>query len=111
MAVFWATRWTGNNLSLKGGPTAQGKQGKWPKNSWGLGNFAKTQQILLAPVIDSLILTVKDIAIFATQISNRFFLESGYVCQVRFVHVVIINHVNWKKLRSDREKAGKTQGI
>ena len=56
-------------------PTAQGKQGIAKKNPcqgkhrefW---NFAKTQGILFAQVVNSLILKVKDIAIFAAKISN-----------------------------------------
>ena len=52
-------------------PTAQGKQGKWPKKIpvREFGNFAKTQGILFAQVVNSLILKVKDTAIFAAKIS------------------------------------------
>ena len=51
-------------------PTAQGKQGKWPKKipvreKTEYGNFAKTQGILFAQVVNSLMPKVKDIAIFA----------------------------------------------
>ena len=38
------------------------------------GNFAKTQGIWFAQVVNSLILKVKDISIFASEISN-FFLK------------------------------------
>ena len=56
-------------------PTAQGKQGKWPQKNpcqgkhREFGNFAKTQGILFAQVVNSLFLKVKDIAIFAAKIS------------------------------------------
>ena len=45
-------------------PTAQGKQGKWPKRI-----PVKTQGILFAQVVNSLILMVKEIALFAAKIS------------------------------------------
>ena len=62
-------------------PTAQGKPGKWPKKfrqgkHREFGNFAKTQGILFAQVVNSLILKVKDTAIFAANISI-FFPEVG----------------------------------
>ena len=55
-------------------PTAQRKQGKWPKkNGQGkhneLGNFVKTQGIWFAEIVNSLILKVKNISIFAVKIS------------------------------------------
>ena len=69
-------------------PTAQGKQGKWPKkisvreNTGNLemlskhtentGNFVKAQGILLAQVVNVLILKVKDIAIVAAKKSIFF---------------------------------------
>ena len=62
-------------------PTAQakqGKQGKWPKKNpcqgkhRELGNFAKTQGILFAQVVNSLMPKVKDIVIFAAKISIFF---------------------------------------
>ena len=61
-------------------PTAQEKQGKWPKNLCQgkhkeFGNAAKTQGIWFAQVVNSLILKVKDISIFAANIP--FFLEAG----------------------------------
>ena len=59
------------------------------------GNFAKTQGILFAQAVNSLILKVKAIAIhvFAAKISI-FFLEAGEVCQVNFVYVIVTNYVN-----------------
>ena len=63
-------------------PTAQGKQAKWTKKNpcqgkhREFGNFAKTQGILFAQVVNSLILKVKDIVIFAVKISI-FFPEAG----------------------------------
>ena len=58
-------------------PTAQGKQGKWPKKFPArkhreFGNFAKTRGIWFAQVVNSLILKVKDISIFAAKISFFF---------------------------------------
>ena len=59
---------------------AQGTQGKWPKKNpcqgkhREFGNFAKTQGILFAQDVNSLILEVKHIAIFAAKIS--FFSRS-----------------------------------
>ena len=55
-------------------PTAQGKQGKWQnKFRQGkhreFGNFVKTQGILFAQVVNSLMPKVKYIAIFAVKIS------------------------------------------
>ena len=101
-------------------PTAQGKQGKWPKkipvreNTGNLeilpkhrefGNFAKTQGICFSQVVTSLILKVKDILIFATKI---FFKG----CQVSFVCVIVTNHVNWHRenLQSGREKNRENTG-
>ena len=49
-------------------------------------NFAKTQGILFAQVVNSLMLKVKDIAIFASKISI-FFPEARKDCQVSFVYV------------------------
>ena len=54
------------------------------------GNFAKTQGILFAQVVNSLIPKVKDIAIFPAKISI-FFPEAGEVCQVSFVYVIVTN--------------------
>ena len=77
-------------------PTAQGKQGKWPKKIRCQGkhrefgnvvktqgknrkcclNTGKTQVILLAQVVNGLILKVKDIAIVAAK-NSIFFPEAG----------------------------------
>ena len=54
-------------------PTAQGKQGKWPKiiscqvKHREFRNFDKIQGILFAQVVNSLILKVKDISKCATK--------------------------------------------
>ena len=73
------------------------------------GFFAKTQGILFAQVVNSLILKVKDILIFAGKISI-FFPEAGQVCQVSFEYLILIitNYVNWHRgnLRLDRENTG-----
>ena len=59
-------------------PTAQGKQGKRPKLNpcQGIhrefGNFAKTQGIWFAQIVNSLILKVTDNSIFAVKISKKF---------------------------------------
>ena len=62
-------------------PTAQGKQGKWPKESlsgktqgiWKFcQNTGKTQGIWFAQVVNSLMLKVKDISVFAAKISLFF---------------------------------------
>ena len=62
-------------LALNRVPTAQGKQGKWPKRFPVRGknreicqNTGKTQGILFAQVKNSLILQVKDTVIFAAKI-------------------------------------------
>ena len=71
-------------------------------------NFAKTQGTWFAQVVNSLILKVKDISIFAMKISPKIF-EAEYVYQVSLVYVIVTNHVNWHRgnLQSDR---GKKQG-
>ena len=82
---------------------AQGKQGKWQKKNpcqeknREFRNFAKTQGILFAQVVNSLILKVTDIAIFAAKISI-----GSFVC------VIVTNYANWhrEKLWSDRENTG-----
>ena len=55
--------------------TAQGKQGNWLKKIHAgkhreFGNFAKTHGNWFAQVVNSLILKVKDILLFAVEISN-----------------------------------------
>ena len=99
------THCTGNTGKMAPKNPCQGKHREF-------GNFAKTQGIWFAQVVNSLILMVKDILIFGTKISG-FFLEAGLVCQVSFMYVIVTNHVNWlrKNLRSDRVKAGKTENL
>ena len=50
--------------------------------------------MLFAQVLNSLILKVKNIVILAAIIS-KFSLQSGYICQVSFVYVILINHVRF----------------
>ena len=63
-------------------PAAQGKSGKMAKRipcqgkHREFGNFAKTQGILFAQVVSSLILKIKDIALFAAK-NLHFFSEAG----------------------------------
>ena len=66
----------------------------------------KTQGIWFAQVLNSLILKLKDISMFAAEIPN--FFEAGYVYQVSLVYVIVTNHVNWHRenLQSDRENTG-----
>ena len=58
----------------------KGKRGKWPKEipcqgkHREFGNFAKTQGIWFAQVVNSLILKVNDISIFTTK-NLRFLLR------------------------------------
>ena len=79
------------------------------------GNFAKTQEktqgILFAQVVNSLMPNVKDIAIFAAKIS--IFFRSWIGLQYANRSAIVTNDVNWHRenLRLDREKTGKTQGI
>ena len=60
------------------GTHCTGKTGKMVKKNpcqgkhWEFGNFAKTQGIWFAQVVNSLILKVKDISIFAAKIRNSF---------------------------------------
>ena len=63
-------------------PTAQGKQGKWPKkfpvrvntgNLEILSKHRENTEIFFAQVVNALILKVKDIAIFAAK--KLFFLQ------------------------------------
>ena len=59
-------------------PTAQGKQGEManknpcPGKPREFGNFAKGQGIWFAQVVNTLIVKVNDISIFATKISQTF---------------------------------------
>ena len=77
-------------------PTAQGKQGKWPKKipvMENTGNLAKTQGILFAQVVNYLILKVKDIVIFAVKISSIF----QKLCKFSCVYVIVTNYENWHR--------------
>ena len=70
------------------------------------GNFAKTQGILFARVVNSLIQKVKDISIFAVKIS--MFSKS----QVSFVYVTVKkSHKLAQGKFAIGQKTGKTQGI
>ena len=71
------------------------------------GNFAKTQGILFGQVVNSLILKVKDIAIFAAKISIFFPKLDRYGKSVLW-YVIVANCVNWhgENLRLDRENTG-----
>ena len=88
------------------GTHCTGKTGKIAKNSQGkhreFGNFATTQGICFAQLVNSLILKVTNIAIFAAKNSPTNF-EAGYVFQVSVVYVKVTNHVNWHRenLQSD----------
>ena len=70
-------------------------------------NFAKTQGIWFAQVVNSLMTKVKDIVIFAAK-NSIFFPEAGQVCQVKFVYEIVTNYGNWHReiLRLDRENTG-----
>ena len=63
---------------LHQGTHCTGKTGEMAKNNpcqvkhREIGNFAKTHGIWFAQVVNSLILKVKDISIFATKISENF---------------------------------------
>ena len=74
-------------------------------------NRGKTQGIWFAQVVNSLILKVKEISIFAAKNSQKKF-EAGYVFQVSSVYVIVTNHVNWHRenLQSDREKNRENTG-
>ena len=106
-------------------PTAQGKQGKWPKifpvrENREFGNFVKTQGkhrefllntgktqgILSAQVVNVLILKVNDIAMVAPK--NPIFFQK-LNRSAKSVYVILTNYVIWHRenLQSDR----KTQGI
>ena len=78
------------------------------------GNFAKTQAIWFAQVVNSLILKVKDISIFAAEISKnvQFIFDGGLICKVSFVYVIVSNHINWHRgnLRPNRENTRNLSG-
>ena len=67
------------NIYMYQGTHCTGKTGKMAKKNpcqgkhREIGNFVKTQGIWFSQVVNSLILKVKDITIFAARISNFFF--------------------------------------
>ena len=64
--------------------------------------------IWFAQVVNSLILKVKGISIYAAKIPFFFFIEAGYIYQVSLVYVIVRNHVNWH--REICSQTGKKQG-
>ena len=66
------------------------------------GNFAKTQGIWFAQVVNSLILKVKDICRENFQISFKMDKSAK---SVLCIQLLVTNHVNWHRenLRSNRE--------
>ena len=94
---------------MRQGTYSTGKIGKMAKRIPCQGkefrNVAKTPGIWFAQVVNSLILKVKDVTIFAAKIP-QFFFEAGFAYQVSFVYVIVTYHVNWHRenLRSEREK-------
>ena len=95
------------------GTHGTGKTGKMKIPSQGkhreFENFAKIQGILFVQVVDSLILKVRDIVIFAVKIT--IFSFSWIDLPSNFVYAVVTNYVNWhmENLWLDREKTGKTE--
>ena len=71
-------------------------------------NFAKTQGIWSAQVVNSLILKVKEISKFATKISKSFLKLDKSAKLVLCIHVIVTNHINWHmaNLPLDKEKQG-----
>ena len=73
-------------------------QGKWSKNDSckgkhrDFGKVVKTQGISYAPVLNSLVLNINDIVIFAAKFTI-FFLKTESVCQVSFEHETVTNHL------------------
>ena len=96
-------------------PTAQGKQGKWQKKSQGkhreFRNLAKTQGILFAQVINSLMPKVKDIAIFAAKkihffsrswigLPSQFCVSNSHkLCELTQEKFAVGQGKNWDKHR------------
>ena len=68
------------------------------------GNFAKAQGIWFSQVVNSLIVKVKDILLYATKVSN-FFFKVVLSAKSVFYYVTVTNHINWHRedLRLDRE--------
>ena len=83
-----------------------------PKKTWQgkhreFGNFAKTQGILFAQVVNSLIQKVKDIAIFCRE-NFQLFLDAGCLPSQFCVY---ISHKSRKLAQKNCGRIGKTQGI
>ena len=74
------------------------------------GNFALTQGILFPQVVNCMILTVKDIAIFAARISKKKkkIAKLERSAKSVFLYVIVSNYVNWHRenLQLDRENTG-----
>ena len=106
-------------------PTAQGKQGKWPtrfpvrENTGNLEILPKHREFWFAQVVILVCSSCKfpdseGKRYFSICSKNfQFFLNVGSVCQVRFVYVIVTNHINWHSgnLRSDREKRENTLNL
>ena len=72
---------------------------------WKFGqNTGKTQGILFAQVVSSLMPKIKDIAIFAAKIYIFFQKLDSQIC----VCIIVTNYGNWHRenLRLDRENTG-----
>ena len=78
---------------------------KNPRQGKTQGNFAKTQGILFAQIVNSLVLKVMNIPIFATKISMFF---RSWKSQVGVVYVIVTHHINShrKNMWSDMENTG-----
>ena len=95
--ILWGKRRiAGSPLHRKNMETGQ-KNSVREKNTGNFGNFGnfrnftKTQGILFAQVVNSLVLKVKDTVIFAAKICT-FILKLEYVCHVSFVYVIVTTH-------------------
>ena len=68
------------------------------------GNFAKTQGILFAKVVNSMILKIQDIAIIAAKFSKFSKL-------VLHIYEIVTNFLNWHRdnFQSNRENTGTKQ--
>ena len=72
------------------------------------GNFAKTQGIWFAQVVNTLTLKGKRYFNICRKKFPVFCGEAGLVGQFNFVYVIVTNHVNWHRenLWSDRQDTG-----
>ena len=100
-------------------PTAQGKQGKWPKkipvreNTGNLEMLSKHREFCLNTrnfVSSSCKCSDSKSKGYCDSCRKKihFFPEAGMVCQVSSVYVILTNYVNWhtENLRLDRENTG-----